>query len=134
MNQFFRISTLLNLSCFQSFYLFEAEKNTGLQKVKLCILFFLRWLSMNFSARRTWRAYFCTSKPERKGNKAFSDWSNYCWGYNVNLSQFSPSFVFQFSSFATAWSGFQISMSYTSLGAQICTFIGHIGSVRFKKY
>ena len=38
MNQFFRISALLNLSCFQPFYLSEAEKNTGLQ----IIFFFLR--------------------------------------------------------------------------------------------
>ena len=40
-NQFFRISALLNLSCFQSLYLSEAEKNTGLQEVKLLIHFFL---------------------------------------------------------------------------------------------
>ena len=48
MNQFFRISALLNLSCFQPFYLSEAEKNTGLQKLILFIFFFLRLLSLSF--------------------------------------------------------------------------------------
>ena len=48
MNQFFRTSALLNLSCFQSFYLSEAEKNTGLQKLILFKFFFIRLLSLSF--------------------------------------------------------------------------------------
>ena len=128
MNQFF-----LGFLPYLTLVVFNLSTYLTLKKIQVCKNSL--YSSFNdFLARRTWRAYFCTSKPERKGNKAFSDWSNYCWGYNVKLSQFSPSFLLQFSSFATAWSGFQISMSYTSLGAQIWTFIGHIGSVRFKKY